>query len=59
MEWNFSQVDLQLYDLEGKLAPSTRALYERNQFALTGTFPMPAAGPTIREMWRDPVRSSA
>jgi GNAT superfamily N-acetyltransferase len=31
-----------------------RVLYERNGFALTGTFDMPAAGPPIREMWRDP-----
>lgn len=32
-----------------------RALYERNGFALTGTFPMPAGGPAIREMWRQPL----
>jgi len=32
-----------------------RMLYERNGFALTGTFDMPAGGPPIREMWRDPV----
>lgn len=31
-----------------------RALYERHGFALTDTFPMPAAGPPIRKMWRDP-----
>ncbi len=31
-----------------------RALYERNGFSLTGTFNMPAGGPVIREMWRDP-----
>lgn len=31
-----------------------RALYERNDFALTNTFPMPAGGPPIREMWREP-----
>jgi GNAT superfamily N-acetyltransferase len=29
-----------------------RALYERHGFALTDTFPMPAAGPPIRKMWR-------
>jgi GNAT superfamily N-acetyltransferase len=32
----------------------SRALYERNGFDLTGTFEMPARGPTIREMWRQP-----
>lgn len=32
-----------------------RALYERNGFALTGTFDMPAGGPPVREMWRDPA----
>jgi GNAT superfamily N-acetyltransferase len=32
-----------------------RVLYERNGFALTGTFEMPAAGPPLREMWRDPA----
>lgn len=31
-----------------------RGLYERNGFALTGTFDMPAGGPPLREMWRDP-----
>ncbi len=37
----------------------SRVLYERNAFALTGTFPMPASGPPVREMWRDPVPDSA
>lgn len=32
-----------------------RVLYERNGFALTGTFGMPAGGPPIREMWREPA----
>jgi GNAT superfamily N-acetyltransferase len=32
-----------------------RALYERNGFALTGTFAMPVAGPPVREMWREPA----
>jgi GNAT superfamily N-acetyltransferase len=31
-----------------------RALYERHGFELTGTFPLPASGPPIREMWREP-----
>ncbi|MGE5282834.1 MAG: GNAT family N-acetyltransferase [Chloroflexota bacterium] len=31
-----------------------RVLYERHGFALTGTFTMPAGGPPLREMWRDP-----
>jgi GNAT superfamily N-acetyltransferase len=35
-----------------------RALYERNGFALTGTFEMPAGGPPLREMWREPRRSA-
>lgn len=30
-----------------------RRLYERNGFGLTDTFPMPAGGPPIREMWRE------
>jgi GNAT superfamily N-acetyltransferase len=30
-----------------------RVLYERNGFALTEVFEMPAKGPPIREMWRD------
>lgn len=32
----------------------SRALYERNGFAVTGTFHLPAAGPPLREMWRRP-----
>lgn len=32
----------------------SRVLYERNGFDLTGTFDMPASGPPIREMWREP-----
>lgn len=31
-----------------------RALYERNGFTLTKTFDLPAGGPPLREMWRDP-----
>lgn len=31
-----------------------RGLYERNGFALTGTFGMPVAGPPLRQMWREP-----
>ena len=31
-----------------------RALYERHGFELTGIFPLPASGPPIREMWREP-----
>jgi GNAT superfamily N-acetyltransferase len=31
-----------------------RVLYERNGFTLTRTFDMPAGGPPIREMWREP-----
>jgi GNAT superfamily N-acetyltransferase len=31
-----------------------RALYERHGFALTEVFEMPAKGPPIREMWREP-----
>jgi GNAT superfamily N-acetyltransferase len=36
-----------------------RALYERNGFGLRETFSMPAAGPPLRKMWRDPISSSA
>jgi GNAT superfamily N-acetyltransferase len=36
-----------------------RGLYERNGFGLSGTFSMPAAGPPLRKMWRDPIPSSA
>jgi GNAT superfamily N-acetyltransferase len=32
----------------------SRVLYERNGFALTSTFEMPAGGPPLREMWREP-----
>jgi GNAT superfamily N-acetyltransferase len=32
----------------------SRLLYERNGFALTGTFDMPMSGPPIRKMWREP-----
>jgi ribosomal protein S18 acetylase RimI-like enzyme len=35
-----------------------RALYERHGFSVTGTFEMPAAGPVIREMWRDPAQDA-
>lgn len=55
---------LELCDREGipsYLESSTernRALYERHGFSLTGTFSMPAAGPTIREMWRNPISGS-
>jgi GNAT superfamily N-acetyltransferase len=31
-----------------------RALYERNGFGLIEVFDMPASGPPIREMWRNP-----
>lgn len=30
----------------------SRALYERNGFALTKTFHLPAGGPPLWEMWR-------
>ena len=39
--------------LESSTARSA-ALYERNGFELTGSFDMPARGPMIRQMWRDP-----
>jgi GNAT superfamily N-acetyltransferase len=51
---------LELCDREGTpahLESSTernRALYERNGFTLTETFHMPAGGPPLREMWREP-----
>jgi GNAT superfamily N-acetyltransferase len=32
----------------------SRRLYERNGFAHTATFQMPAGGPPLREMWREP-----
>jgi GNAT superfamily N-acetyltransferase len=44
-------------DVPAHLEASTernRALYERHGFALTGSFDMPAGGPPLREMWRDP-----
>jgi GNAT superfamily N-acetyltransferase len=31
-----------------------RRLYERHGYALTETFDMPAGGPPLREMWREP-----
>jgi GNAT superfamily N-acetyltransferase len=51
---------LELCDREGTPAhlesssERNRALYERNGFALTETFDMPAGGPPLREMWREP-----
>jgi len=51
---------LELCDHEGHpvhLEASTernRRLYERNGFALTGTFELPIGGPPLREMWREP-----
>lgn len=51
---------LELCDREGHpahLEASTdrnRRLYERNGFALTETFDLPAGGPPVREMWREP-----
>ncbi len=36
-----------------------RALHERNGFVLTETFEMPAGGPPLREMWRDPATTAA
>ncbi len=32
-----------------------RVLYERNGFAQAGTFDLPAGGPPVWEMWRDPA----
>jgi GNAT superfamily N-acetyltransferase len=32
----------------------SRGLYERHGFEMTGTFALPAGGPPIREMWREP-----
>jgi GNAT superfamily N-acetyltransferase len=32
-----------------------RALYERNGFGVTDTFHMPARGPLVRQMWREPA----
>jgi GNAT superfamily N-acetyltransferase len=32
-----------------------RVLYERHGFEVTDTFPLPLAGPPIREMWREPL----
>ncbi len=37
----------------------SRALYERNGFALTRTFEMPAGGPLLREMWRNPATTAS
>jgi GNAT superfamily N-acetyltransferase len=34
----------------------SRMLYERHGFDRTDTFHMPAAGPPLREMWREPRR---
>ncbi len=36
----------------------SRAFYERNGFALTGSFHLPLGGPPIREMWRNPLPPS-
>jgi ribosomal protein S18 acetylase RimI-like enzyme len=36
-----------------------RALYERSGFAVSGRFAMPAGGPELRQMWREPLPTSA
>ncbi len=56
---------LELCDRDGipaHLESSTersRALYERNGFVMTGSFEMPAGGPPLREMWRDPATAGS
>ena len=37
--------------------PRSRALYERHGFAVTGEFNLPAGGPTLWQMWREPTGS--
>ena len=37
--------------------PRSRALYQRNDFEVTGEFNLPSAGPPLWQMWRDPVRA--
>jgi ribosomal protein S18 acetylase RimI-like enzyme len=34
--------------------PRSRSLYQRSGFAVTGEFDLPAAGPPLWQMWRDP-----
>ncbi len=52
---------LETLDAEGLPAyleastPRSRALYQRNGFAVTGEFNLPGDGPPIWQMWRDPV----
>jgi GNAT superfamily N-acetyltransferase len=35
--------------------PRSRALYQRNGFAVTGEFNLPADGPPLWQMWREPA----
>jgi GNAT superfamily N-acetyltransferase len=52
---------LQALDVEGLPAylesstPRSRALYERNGFAVTGEFNLPSDGPPLWQMWREPA----
>jgi GNAT superfamily N-acetyltransferase len=34
--------------------PRSRALYQRNDFEVTGEFNLPSAGPPLWQMWREP-----
>jgi GNAT superfamily N-acetyltransferase len=52
---------LQALDADGVPAylesstPRSRALYGRNGFAVTGEFNLPAGGPPLWQMWREPA----
>ena len=35
-------------------SPRNRALYERHGYVNQGEFQLPAGGPTLWRMWRDP-----
>lgn len=38
--------------------PRSRALYQRNGFAVTGEFNLPGGGPPLWQMWREPAIES-
>lgn len=38
--------------------PRSRALYQRHRFEVTGEFDLPAGGPPLWQMWREPQSSA-
>ena len=61
----FLRDELQRADAEGMPAyheattPRNRALYERHGYVNQGELTLPAGGPTLWRMWREPRQASA